>query len=61
MPSYGQVNLFASYLFKGILEGLEVRFLIAGKSALSQEVVPLKNQINKVNMVNSNLVIDFHL
>ncbi len=61
MPSYGQVNLFASYLFKGIWEGLEVRFLIAGKSALSQEVVPLKNQINKVNMVNSNLVIDFHL
>jgi hypothetical protein len=61
MPSYGQVNLFASYVFKGVWEGLEIRFLVAGKTDLGQEEVPLKNQINKVNMINSNVVIDFHL
>ncbi len=61
MPSYGQVNLFASYGFKGLWEGLEIRFLIAGKTEMSNEIIPLKNQINKVNMINSNLVIDFHL
>jgi hypothetical protein len=61
MPSYGQVNLFASYGFKGVWEGLEIRFLIAGKTEMSKEIIPLKNQINKVNMINSNVVIDFHL
>ena len=61
MPSYGQLNLFASYGFKGVWEGLEIRFLIAGKTEMSNEIIPLKNQINKVNMINSNVVIDFHL
>lgn len=61
MPSYGQVNTSASYSFHGIWEGLEIRLLIAGKTNMDAENVPLKNQINKVNMINSNLIVDFRL
>lgn len=61
MPSYGQINAFASYKCKGTWEGLEVRFLVAAKTAMTHEVLSPKNEINKVNMINSNLVLDFNL
>ena len=61
MPSYGQVNTFATYKFKGAWEGMELRFLIAAKNEMSNEILSAKNKINKVNMINSNLVLDFHL
>jgi hypothetical protein len=61
MPSYGQMNLFASYSFKGAWEGLNLRFLVSGKTEMTKEKIPLKNQINKVNMINTNFVLDFHI
>jgi outer membrane porin, OprD family len=60
MPSYTQLNADVRYVFKGILQGFEAQLLYAYKWNRSNETLSEKNIFNKVNMSNTNLIINFH-
>jgi hypothetical protein len=60
MPSYTQINADIRYAFKGFLKGLDAQLLIVGKINQGELYNNRKFEINKVNMVNYNLVINYH-
>lgn len=60
MPSYWQTNLDISYQFKGILEGLQTQGLLAYKMKVGDTHGNDRFVINKVDMLNLNLVINYH-
>jgi hypothetical protein len=60
MPSYWQTNLDISYQFKGILEGLQTQGLLAYKMKVGDTHGNDRFVINKVNMLNLNLVLNYH-
>lgn len=60
LPSYQQLNVMADYHFKGYLKNMDIQLLIAGKSNMEKEPVAPKYVINRVNMLNSNLVVNYH-
>ncbi len=61
MPSYQHINLDAAYNFKGFLNGMVVRLLVAAKVNQGETYDDLKYIYNKVNMVNFNLIVDFKI
>jgi hypothetical protein len=60
MPSYTQLNADVRYEFKGILQGFEAQLLYVYKWNSSNENLSDKNIFNKVNMSNTNLIVNFH-
>lgn len=61
MPSYHQINLDIRYDFKGgLFSGLGTQLLYVYKSNAETAVVPEKNIINKVNMQQWNLVLNYN-
>jgi hypothetical protein len=61
MTSYHQINLDIRYDFKGgLLSGLGTQLLYVYKSNAGTELVPEKNIINKVNMQQWNLVLNYN-
>ena len=60
MPSYQQLNIQADYHFKGFFEDLDMRLLLVWKGNISGNELAASNIINKVNMLNSNLVLNYH-
>lgn len=61
MPSYHQINISASYVFSGFLNGMEMKFLAAYKKEAGETYGNLKYVYNKVNMLNLNLILDFKI
>jgi hypothetical protein len=61
MPSYHQINYYATYTFNKFFKGLELRFLTAYKIKQGETYNNLKYIYNKVNMVNFNLILDFKI
>lgn len=61
MPSYHQINLSSSYIFKNFWKGLELRFLIASKIKSGNDYLAPKYVYNKVNMTNFSLVADLKI
>lgn len=60
MPAYAQVNGEVRYTFPGKASGLDLQVLIAGKAGLGETYNNAKFVFNKVDMVNYNLVLNYH-
>lgn len=60
VPSYAQLNADVRYDFNKILKGLDAQFLIVGKWRTGETYNNKKYELNKVNMVQYNMVLNFH-
>ena len=60
LPSYTQVNADIRYAFTKSLKGLEAQLLIIGKANNGEVYNNNKYIINKVNLMQYNLVLNFH-
>jgi hypothetical protein len=60
MPSYQQVNLQIDYQFGGFLKNLDLQALAVWKGDISKIQLNPFNIINRVSMLNSNLVLNYH-
>lgn len=60
LPSYTQLNVDLSYEFTDFLEGLEIQALYVHKANQGDTYENKKYIINKVNMSNYNLILNFH-
>jgi len=60
MPSYTQINTDIRYTFTNTLKGLEAQLLLVAKLNNGETYGNSKLIINKVNMVQSNFVLNFH-
>jgi hypothetical protein len=60
MPSYMQANLDLRYYFNGLLEGLDVQYLLAAKINAGETYSNDKFVFNKVDMQVHNVVLNFH-
>lgn len=61
LPSYHQLNYYATYSFDNFFKGLEIKFLAAAKLKQGETYNNLRFVYNKVNMINFNLVFDFKI
>lgn len=61
MPSYHQINLSSTYVFKHFWKGLALRFLVAAKIKSGNDYLAPKYVYNKVNMSNISLVADLKI
>ena len=59
MPSYSQLNMNIKYAFKNNFEGLNMEFLIAKKWNEGTLYNDQKYRINKVDMTNINLIMNY--
>lgn len=59
IPSYFHFTGLIDYRFKGYLEGLDLKFLVAHKAAQDPSLVPDEFRINRVDLWNFNVIIDF--
>ncbi len=59
-PSYQQINASADYTFKGFLKNMDIQLLLVWKGNLEKNPILAKNKINRVNMLNNNLVVNYH-
>jgi len=60
VPSYIQVNADVRYDFNKALKGLDAQFLIVGKWRTGETYNNKKFELNKVNMVQYNVVLNYH-
>lgn len=60
MPAYTQINTDFRYTFTNSLKGLEAQLLLIAKLKNGESYSNSKMIINKVNMWQSNLVLNFH-
>jgi hypothetical protein len=59
IPDYYQVSGLVDYRFKGFFQGLDLQLLVVGKKEGPGQKISLENMINRVNMINYNLIIDY--
>jgi hypothetical protein len=59
IPSYYHFTGLIDYKFKGYLEGFDLQFLIAHKAAHRPGEVPDEFRINRVDLWNFNLILDY--
>ena len=60
LPSYTQINTDIRYTFAKSLKGLEAQFLLVAKLNNGETYGNSKLIINKVNMLQSNFVLNYH-
>lgn len=60
LPSYIQANADIRYEFSRMLTGLEIQLLITGKIKQGETYQNSRYEFNKVNMMNYNLVFNYH-
>lgn len=60
LPSYFQINADIRYQFSGFLKGLESQLLVASKFLQGETYQNPKYIINKVNLQNYNLVLNYY-
>ncbi len=60
MPSYTQLNVDVRYIFSGLLKGFDTQFLLVGKLKKGNTYENDKYVINKVNLIQYNLVLNYH-
>ena len=59
IPSYFHAVASVDYKFKGYLEGMDIRFFVANKTAQNPKEIPDEYRINRVDLWNFNLIIDY--
>ncbi|MGY6558564.1 MAG: OprD family outer membrane porin [Nitritalea sp.] len=60
VPSYVQLNTDIGYTFSNVLDGLEARILVVGKIGVGETYDNPIFVFNKVNMMNYNIVMNYH-
>lgn len=60
LPSYTQINTDIRYAFPGFFKGLDVQLLVVAKLNSGETYDNPRFVFNKVNMVNYNLVMNYH-
>ncbi len=60
LPSYNQLNIDYRYSFKGMLRGLEAQILYVYKGKASNEIIDDRYIINRVNMGQWNIVLNYN-
>lgn len=60
MPSYTQLNIGLKYAPKGIMEGIDIQLLVVKKWNNGQLYADEKYRINKVDMINYNVVLNYN-
>lgn len=60
MPSYYQINLDLKYEFNKAFKGLELQFLVVAKLAKGNTYDNPRFVLNKVNMLHTNLVLNYY-
>jgi len=59
LPDYYQFSGLVDYRFKGFFQGLDLQFQVVGKKEGLNQEVALENVINRVNMMNYSLIMDY--
>ena len=59
LPNYYHLTGLFDYRFSGFFEGLDLQFLMAYKKEDRDRKIPLEYVINRVNMANYNLILDY--
>jgi len=59
LPNYLHFIGLVDYRFDGYFKGLDLQLLVAHKNEDSAKVIPLEYVINRVNMTNVNLILDY--
>lgn len=59
VPDYYQFSALADYQFGGFFTGLDFQLLVVGKKATANQEVSFENMINRVNMINYSLILDY--
>lgn len=60
MPSYAQFNADVRYVFSGLLKGFDSQLLLVGKIKKGNSYENDKYVINKVNLIQYNVVLNYH-
>jgi hypothetical protein len=60
LPSYSHFRFKSDYAFRNFLEGFDLIFLFVYKDQLGHESLPPKYIFNRANMLNANLIINYH-
>lgn len=60
LPSYTQINADIRYTFANTFKGLEAQLLLVGKANNGETYDNSKMLINKVNMLQSNIVLNYY-
>ncbi|MBC6368671.1 hypothetical protein [Algoriphagus sp. AK58] len=59
LPNYLHFTGMVDYRFDGFFKGLDIQFLVAHKNEDRKEEIPLEYVINRVNMTNINIILDY--
>ena len=59
LPNYFHFIGLIDYRFDGYFKGLDLQLLVAHKNEDSAKEIPLEYVINRVNMTNVNLILDY--
>ncbi|MEN2281091.1 hypothetical protein AAGF08_03065 [Algoriphagus sp. SE2] len=59
IPDYFQVSGLVDYRFKGFFQGLDLQLQVVGKKEAPSQELPPESIINKVNMINYSLIVDY--
>lgn len=59
LPNYYHFTGLIDYRFSGFFKGLDLQFLVANKKEDRDRKIPLEYVINRVNMTNYNLILDY--
>lgn len=59
IPNYIHFTGLLDYKFDGFFQGLDLQFLVALKKENSEKEIPLEYVINRINMANLNLILDY--
>lgn len=59
VPSYYHFAGAVDYSFDGYLEGMKLKFLVVNKTGKNPEEIPDRNRINRVDLWNINIIVDY--
>jgi hypothetical protein len=59
LPDYYQFSGLVDYRFKGFFQGLDLQLQVVGKKEGLNQEIALENVINRVNMMNYSLIMDY--
>ena len=59
VPSYYHFAGIVDYKFKGYLDGFDIKFMVANKTAHNPNEVEDMYRINRVDLWNFNLILDY--
>lgn len=59
LPSYRHLRIMGDYAFKNFLQGLDIAILIVFKEKLGHDPLPAKYIVNKVDVFNGNILVNY--